>query len=172
MTRQNSSPGKQVLQLLGLCALPFVLCAACGAIVFRDGFIHASPGDWRQIAREAKGDELYAVFFEPESLRAEERLKEFTTALSGCDDEAFVIAERLFPLIRMAAHAGEEFHAGLSGSLSVCPARTLAFVRAVNGSVVATCRWASPAARDGVTALFDSGIDEIVRQCLDELPKK
>lgn len=163
---------KHVLQLLGICTLPFVLCAGCGAFVFRDSFIHAEPGDWRTIARDAKGDDLRQVFFDEESLRSRERLNEFKSALVTCDDDAFQIAERLVPLIRGAAHSGEELHEALSGSLSACPARTLAFVRSVGASVNATCGWASPAARPGVVGMLDSGIDETVLRCLDELPKK
>lgn len=124
-----------------------------------------APDEWREFAREAKGDELEDLALDYTRFSSE-RFKQFNSALAQCDEEAFATAERLEPLIRSNVHGGEEFWEALARSLSTCPERTFRFIRGTDVRLEVICDWSEPSARQPVSALLDAGIDDQVRTCL------
>lgn len=150
------------LVLVGVLLLPF------GYFAWDEWYLRyriPAPNEWREFAREAKGDELEDLALDYTRFNIE-RFKQFNTALAGCDEEAFLTAGRLYPLIRSGAHPSEELFEALAASLSVCPGRTIVFIRGTDTPLEVICEWSDRSARAPVTALLDSGIDDQVRACL------
>lgn len=160
---------KRVVMVLAVLALALVGWVAYELYAIQ--FAHAAPDEWRTFARETTGPEL-EVLASDYTRRDIERFKQFCVALERCDEEAFQTAERLYPLIRMAAHSSEEFYTAVSASLSVCPQRTFELTHKVGMTLRTVCDWSDSAARTAVNALLDSGLDESVRECLAAMDER